>query len=186
MTVIALLVGRSQSFASLQLYWEGILLVHPTTKNQVYFKESTINSYAWYFQVIPSKFSCVTWYVQNVSTFPNTFDVVSPLICVFWIQLTWTNAIFNRIDLVSCFCAEIQLSRKIPKNTAKILFYQKTNEARIRDGEGPWGAHTPWWRGPALATPGGSEAASAITSTPPSTYIYPLTWKHRGFDVFPR
>jgi hypothetical protein len=35
MAVIALLVGRSQSFASLHLYWEGILLVHPTTKNQV-------------------------------------------------------------------------------------------------------------------------------------------------------
>jgi hypothetical protein len=48
MTVIAILVGRSQSFASLHLYWEGILLVHPTTKNQFYSKESTINSYAWY------------------------------------------------------------------------------------------------------------------------------------------
>jgi hypothetical protein len=31
------------------------------------------------------------WYVQNVSTFPNTFAIVSPLICVFWIQLTRTN-----------------------------------------------------------------------------------------------
>jgi hypothetical protein len=26
----------------------------------------------------------VYWYVQNVSTFPNTFAIVSPLICVFW------------------------------------------------------------------------------------------------------
>jgi hypothetical protein len=34
MVVIALLVGRYQSFASLDLYWEEILLVHPTTKNQ--------------------------------------------------------------------------------------------------------------------------------------------------------
>jgi hypothetical protein len=34
MAVIALLVGRSQSFASLRLYWEGILLVHPTPNNQ--------------------------------------------------------------------------------------------------------------------------------------------------------
>jgi hypothetical protein len=34
MAVIALLVGRSQSFASLHLYWEGILLVHPTSKNR--------------------------------------------------------------------------------------------------------------------------------------------------------
>jgi hypothetical protein len=63
------------------------------------------------------------WYVQNISTFPNTFAVVSPLIFVFWIQLTRTNAVFSRIALVSCFCAEIQLSGKIPENTAKILFY---------------------------------------------------------------
>jgi hypothetical protein len=34
MAVISLLVGRSQSFASLHLNWEGILLVHPTPKNQ--------------------------------------------------------------------------------------------------------------------------------------------------------
>jgi hypothetical protein len=34
MVVIALLVGRSQSFASLHLYWEGILLMHSTPKNQ--------------------------------------------------------------------------------------------------------------------------------------------------------
>jgi hypothetical protein len=34
MAVIALLVGRSQSFTSLHLYWEGILLVHPIPKNQ--------------------------------------------------------------------------------------------------------------------------------------------------------
>jgi hypothetical protein len=37
---------------------------------------------------------------------------------------------------VSCFCAEIQLLGKIPENTAKFLFYQKTHRARRRDGEG--------------------------------------------------
>jgi hypothetical protein len=36
MVAIALLVGRSQSFGSLHLYWEGILLVHPTPKNQIF------------------------------------------------------------------------------------------------------------------------------------------------------
>jgi hypothetical protein len=75
------------------------------------------------------------WYVQNVSTFPNTFAVVFPLICVFWMQLTQTNAVFSRIALVSCFCAEIQLSGKIPENTTKFLFYQKTHGARRWDGE---------------------------------------------------
>jgi hypothetical protein len=34
MAVIALLVGRSQSFASLHLYWVWALLMHPTPKNQ--------------------------------------------------------------------------------------------------------------------------------------------------------
>ena len=34
----ALLVGRSQSFASLHLYWVWALLVHPTPKNQSFAK----------------------------------------------------------------------------------------------------------------------------------------------------
>jgi hypothetical protein len=88
--------------------------------------------------------------------------------------------------MVSRFCAEIQLSGKIPENTAKIIFYQKTHGARTRDREGPGGHHTTWWRGLGLAAPGAGEAASAIASTPPSAYIYPLTWKHRGFSVFSR
>jgi hypothetical protein len=52
------------------------------------------------------------WYVQNLSTFPNTFDIVLLLICVFWMQLRRTNAVFSRTILVSHFCAEIQLSGK--------------------------------------------------------------------------
>jgi hypothetical protein len=32
---LLLLIGASQSFASLHLYWERILLVHPTPENQV-------------------------------------------------------------------------------------------------------------------------------------------------------
>jgi hypothetical protein len=126
------------------------------------------------------------WYVQNVSTFPNTFAVVSPLICVFWIQLIRTNNVFSRIALVSCFCAEIQLSGKIQENNAKFLFYHKTHGARIRDGEGLGGHHTTWWCGPALAAPGCGEATPAASSSPPSAYKYPSTWNYRGFDIFPR
>jgi hypothetical protein len=128
------------------------------------------------------------WYVQNVSTFLNTFAIVSPLICVFWMQLTRTDAVFSRIALVSRFCADIQLSVKIRENIAKILFHQKTHGARRRDGEGPGGHHTIRGRDPGLATPTccvtASAIASAIASTPPSAYIYPLTWKERGFGVF--
>jgi hypothetical protein len=56
MAVIALLVGHSQSFASLHLYWEGILLMQPTPKNQSYFKGSTTNSYAWHFKLFQVNF----------------------------------------------------------------------------------------------------------------------------------
>jgi hypothetical protein len=38
------------SLASQKPVLRGILLVHPTPKNQVTSKESTINSYAWYFK----------------------------------------------------------------------------------------------------------------------------------------
>jgi hypothetical protein len=116
-----------------------------------------------------------SWYVQNVSTFLNTFAIVSPLICVFWIQLTRTNTVFSRIALVSCFCAEIWLSGKISENTAKFLFYQKTHRARRRDGEGLGARLTTRGRGPGLAAPGGGETTPATSLSPPFTYIYPLT-----------
>jgi hypothetical protein len=93
---------------------------------------------------------------------------------MFWIQLTQTNAVFSRIALVSHYCAEIQLSGKIPENTAKILFYQKTHGARIRDREGPRGAHTPWWRGPGQAMLGDGEVVRPPRPSPrpilPPTY----------------
>jgi hypothetical protein len=90
-------------------------------------------------------------------------------------QLTQTNVVFSRIALVFCFCAEIQLSVKIRENIAKILFHQKTHGARRRDGEGLGGHHTIRGRGPGLAAPTCCVTASAIASTPPSAYIYPLT-----------
>jgi hypothetical protein len=89
-------------------------------------------------------------------------------------QLTWTNAVFSRIALVSHFYAEIQLSVKIRENIAKILFHQKTHGARRRDGEGLGGHHTTRGRGLGLAAPTCCVTASAIASTPPSAYIYPL------------
>jgi hypothetical protein len=90
-------------------------------------------------------------------------------------QLTRTNAVFSRIALVSCFFAEIQLSVKIRKNIVKILFHQKTHGARRRDGEGLGGRHTTRGRGPGLTAPTCCDVASAIASTAPSAYIYPLT-----------
>jgi hypothetical protein len=76
---------------------------------------------------------------------------------------------------VARFCAEIGLLGKILENIAKILFYQKTHGARRGDEESQGARLTTRGRGPALAAPTYGEAASAIASTPPSTYIYPLT-----------
>jgi hypothetical protein len=76
---------------------------------------------------------------------------------------------------VSRFCAEIQLSEKIPENVAKILFCQKTHGAgrRVEEEQGP--GLTTRGRGLALAAPTYGEAASAVASTPPSAYIYLMT-----------
>jgi hypothetical protein len=49
--------------------------VHPTPKTK-FSNESTINSYAWYLQAIPSKFSCATFQknLQNTSHFVILFS----------------------------------------------------------------------------------------------------------------
>jgi hypothetical protein len=84
---------------------------------------------------------------------------------------------------VSCFCAEIQLSGKIPENNAKIIFYQKTHGARIRDGEGPGGHHTTWWRSPGLAAPGvvRPPQPSPRPLLPPTYTLRPETIKGSAF-----
>jgi hypothetical protein len=76
---------------------------------------------------------------------------------------------------VSCFCAEIRLSGKIPENIEKIIFYQKIHGARRGDEERQGVGLTTRGRGPALAAPTYGEASSVVASTPPSAYIYPLT-----------
>ena len=58
-----------------------------------------------------------------------------------------TNAVFSRIALVSCFCAESQLSGKTPEKIANLLFYQKTHGARRGVRDGPRVAQTTGWRG---------------------------------------
>jgi hypothetical protein len=100
-------------------------------------------------------------------------------------QLTWTNSVFSRIALVSRFCVEIQLSGKIPKNIAKILFYQKTHGARRGNKERQGAGLTTRGRGPALAVPTCGEAASAIASTPRSFRLHiPSDLKGAGVRRF--
>src|SRR5215216_3596395 len=100
-------------------------------------------------------------------------------------QLTQTDAVFSRITLVSSFCAENQLSGKIPENMPKILFHQKTPGARIRDGGGLGLGHTTWPRGLGLATPGGGLAALDTPSVSLYAYKMPSNLKTQGgCDVY--
>ena len=101
-----------------------------------------------------------------------------------WIQLTRTDAVFSRITLVSSFCAENQLSGKIPENMPKILFHPKTPGARIRDGEEPGGGHTTCWRGPGQAAPGGGVGPPGTPSASLFAYKEPSDLKTSGGSTF--
>jgi hypothetical protein len=87
----------------------------------------------------PTVYYWYRWYVQNVSTFPNTFAVVSPLICVFWIQLTRTNDVFSRIALVLFLCRNPTF-RKNPGKYYKIPILPedpRSQKTRRRGAERP-------------------------------------------------
>ena len=87
---------------------------------------------------------------------------------------------------MSRFCAEIQLSVKIPENIVNSLFYPKTHGARRRDGDEPREAHTWPSCGPPLAASRGGLAASGTPSTSPPDYIKPLDIKLKGVRHFSR
>jgi hypothetical protein len=61
MAVIALLVGHSQYFASPHFVLSISSTRASNSQKPNYANVSTINSYAWYLQAIPSKFSCATF-----------------------------------------------------------------------------------------------------------------------------
>jgi hypothetical protein len=61
MAVIALLVGRSQSFASPHFVLSMSSTRAFNSQKPSYSNVSTINSYAWYLHAIPSNFSCATF-----------------------------------------------------------------------------------------------------------------------------
>jgi hypothetical protein len=77
MAVIALLVGHSQSFASPHFVLSMSSTRASNSQKPSYSNVSTINSYAWYLQAIPSKFSCATFQkknLQNTSHFVTLFS----------------------------------------------------------------------------------------------------------------
>jgi hypothetical protein len=100
-------------------------------------------------------------------------------------QLTWTNAIFSRIALVSRFCAEIQLSVKIRENIAKSYFPRRPTEPEDETERG-WEAATP----PGSAAQAWPRQGVVRPPQPPSRAALPPTytlWPERsgGSTFFP-
>ena len=94
MVIIALLVGRSQSFASLRLYWVWTLLVHPTIKNRSLPIMSTIHTYMWYFTATPKWIACLLplnlqkllHVLCFVLAHEEVLNALSSLSCLFWLH----------------------------------------------------------------------------------------------------
>ena len=95
-----------------------------------------------------------------------------------------TNAVFSRIALVSCFCAESQLSGKTPEKIANLLFYQKTHGARRGVRDGPRVAQTTWWRGLGATAPATKEGNSGTSPSPPFDYLTLSDLKREGVVHF--
>jgi hypothetical protein len=74
--VIVLLVGRFQSFASPHFVLSMTSTRASNSQKPSYSNVSTINSYEWYLQAIPSKFLCATFQknLQNTSHFVTLFS----------------------------------------------------------------------------------------------------------------
>jgi hypothetical protein len=144
MTVIALLVGRSQSFASPHFVLSMSSTRASNSQKPSYANVYTINFYAWYFQAIPSKFSCATFQKSsNTSHFVTLFlahgDVVVGF-AIFHIVLFQKKALlhgmrmlvgtrWNRLAMV-CERKKVGRSAKLYKRAPKyqslsqnLLFY---------------------------------------------------------------
>jgi hypothetical protein len=85
MAIIALLVGRSHSFASPHFVLSMSSTRASNSQKPSYSNVSTINSYAWYLQAIPSKFSCATFQknLQNTSHFETLFSAHGDIVVGF-------------------------------------------------------------------------------------------------------
>jgi hypothetical protein len=85
MAIIALLVGHSQSFASSHFVLSMSSTRASNSKKPSYANVSTINSYVWYLQAIPSKFSCATFQktLQNTSRFVTLFSANGDVVAGF-------------------------------------------------------------------------------------------------------
>src|SRR3954465_1017002 len=98
-------------------------------------------------------------------------------------QLIRTDVVFSRITLVSCFCAENELSGKVPENMPKTISHQKIHGARRGDRGEAWGAQTHPRRGPTNPVPGGGLATPGSSSASLRAYKLPSDLKTEGGSI---
>ena len=90
-------------------------------------------------------------------------------------MISWTNLLTRATVLAACFLLFlVPRSRKMNilgiGRDKSLSFYWGTLGARVRDGEGPEGGQTTWWRGPGQAALGGGVGPSGTPSVSPLAY----------------
>src|SRR5215216_5739826 len=115
--------------------------------------------HAWFYPL-----SCV------LSTLWSTFHMIY-----------WTNLLTRATVPAACFLlflvtgkSENEYSRNWTGQKPKCLFFWKSLDARIRDGEGLGAGHTTWPRSQAWPMLGGGLADPSTPSASPSAYKMPL------------
>src|SRR3954466_10188308 len=101
-------------------------------------------------------------------------------------QLTQTNAVFSKIAMVSCFCAEINFREKYQKIYQKLYFPRRLTEPEGEKRKTPEWARQDPGAGPGLAAPGWRLAASGTFSASPFAYMTYVTRNSEGVWIFSR
>jgi hypothetical protein len=106
------------------------------------------------------------WYVANISIIldaPCLF--LHQLLCdlftlrgifMHFMELTYWQDATMPVPVFCCFCVLEKLHRKYSRNWTKqrrkFLFFPTRDRVQSRDGGGPGGSHTTWWRTPLMST----------------------------------
>ena len=113
MAIIALLVGCSQSFASLHMYWVWALLVHPTPKNQSLPIVSTIPTYMWYFITTPKWIACVL--PLNLQTLLHVLCFFSSCGSIEWfIVFSWLHTLTSMHNVLKSLILQKEQGNRVP------------------------------------------------------------------------
>ncbi len=96
-------------------------------------------------------------------------------------MISWTNLLKRATEPTACFLlflvpgkSENEYSRNWTGQKPKCLFFRKSSDARIQDGEELGADHTTWPRGQAWPALRGGLTDPSTPSASPSAYKMPL------------